>query len=243
MYLDYKLIVEFTMLQEKLYNNNYIVDIKSSNDDTNIIKTFRKLNNKEDDAYSDYKTVYNENSNDNTETNVNPKINIFRYNFNNNVIEYLLTFAKIHQHDERKSYNEAWKMWLEENMEIVKGEEKRLQELGYNGNVIHKMYKATRYYFRKKPNIKSDPKNRRKYVSMEHEILTAMDNHIIRNMTNVDYTPSSGYLNFCQLHVDLIKSEISRMLEINISKEEIGLKFKKTYKNRYFILSRLNFNN
>lgn len=197
-----------------------------------------------DNDDSDYKTTCGDDSSYNTETDtVCQNINIFRYNFNDAVMEYLSTFAKIHQHDERKTYKEAWKLWLEENIEMIKREEKRLYDLGYEGDIIDKMYKAARYYFRKKSNVKPEPKKRRKYISMEHEILIAMDTHISRNMTNDDYTPSNGYSNFCQMHFELLKSNISHMLENKISKEEISVKFKKTYKNRYFILSRSNVNN
>jgi hypothetical protein len=184
----------------------------------------------------------NENDNDNT-SQINSNINIFRYNFDDVVMGQLTAFAKVHQHDDRKTYKESWKLWLEENEDLVKGEITRLNELGYKGDVIDKMYKSARYYFRKKSNVKPDPKKRRKYISMEHELITAMDNHIIRNMNNDEYTPSSGYSKFCPFHIEIIRSEINRMLEIGISTEDISLKFKKTYKNRYFIISRNNLNN
>lgn len=178
----------------------------------------------------------------------NPNINIYRYNFDENVMDQLTAFAKIHQHDDRKTYKESWKQWLEENNELVKCEQERLTNLGYEGDVIDKMYKAARYYFRKKSNVKTDPKKRRKYISMEQEILTEMDHHIIRNMSSFDYTPSKGYSDFCSTHIDFIKAEINRMIELGISTDEISVKFKKTYKNRYFIISRNlsnmnNFNN
>jgi hypothetical protein len=217
-------------------------DLFVGNVKNNSKKCEEKPINDNDD--SDYKTTCGDDSSYYTETDtVYQNINIFRYNFNDAVMEYLSTFAKIHQHDERKTYKEAWKLWLEENIEMIKREEKRLYDLGYEGDVIDKMYKAARYYFRKKSNVKPDPKKRRKYISMEHEILIAMDTHISRNMTNDDYTPSNGYSNFCQMHFELLKSNISHMLENKISKEEISVKFKKTYKNRYFILSRSNLNN
>jgi len=180
--------------------------------------------------------------------NVNNNPNIYRYNFHENVMDQLTTFAKIHQHDDRKTYKESWKQWLEENNDLIKCEEERLHALGYEGDVIDKMYKAARYYFRKKSNVKPDPKKRRKYISMEQELLTEMDQHIIRNMSNSEYTPSKGYSEFCSSHIDFIKTEINRMIELEISTEEISVKFKKTYKNRYFIISRNindanNFNN
>ncbi len=158
-------------------------------------------------------------------------------------MEQLSVFAKIHQHDDRKTYKESWKQWLEDNEILVNEEENRLKILGYQGDVIDKMYKAARYYFRKKSNVKPDPKKRRKYISMEHELITSMDNHINRNMSNPDYTPSGGYSEFCPIHIDIIRSEINRMIELGISTEDISVKFKKTYKNRYFIISRNNITN
>ncbi len=180
---------------------------------------------------------------DNISDNKNANINIFRYNFEDNVMEHLTAFAKIHQHDDRKTYKESWKQWLEDNKELVSEEESRLHSLGYQGDVIDKMYKAARYYFRKKSNVKPDPKKRRKYISMEHELITAMDNHINRNLSNPNYTPSGGYSEFCPIHVDIIRGEINRMIELGISTEDISVKFKKTYKNRYFIISRNNVTN
>lgn len=187
----------------------------------------------------------NDNIENSSETIIDNKnnINIFRYNFDDVIMEQLTAFAKIHQHDDRKTYKESWKLWLEENNELVDVEKARLYDLGYKGDVIDKMYKAARYYFRKKSNVKPDPKKRRKYISMEHELITAMDNHIVRNISNPNYTPSGGYSEFCPINIDIIRSEINRMIEIGISTEEISVKFKKTYKNRYFIISRNNINN
>jgi hypothetical protein len=167
-------------------------------------------------------------------------VNIYRYNFNEIVMDELSTFAKLHQYDQRKDYKEAWKLWVDENNEIIKKEEERLNKLGYEGDIIDKMYKAARYYFRKKPQVKNEPKQRRKYISMEQDIISSMDEHIYRNIVTDDYSPSSGYSEFCKLNIELIKSEIKRMLDIGITSEDISVKIKKTYKNRYFIISRNN---
>lgn len=165
-------------------------------------------------------------------------INVYRYNFEEKVMDVLSTFAKMHQYDDRKVYKEAWKLWIEENEQMIKQEESRLIKLGYDGDTYDKMYKAARYYFRKKSSVKPEPKKRRKYISMDHELITSMDQHILRHMINKEYTPSSGYSDYCNLYTELIKSEIVRMIELEVCQEEITHKFKKTYKNRYFILSR-----
>ena len=220
-------------------NNTTII---SDNNTDNIMNNFVDINNSHLETDPNDSTYTEEDATDNSQEN-KINVNIFRYNFHDNVMEQLTTFAKIHQHDDRKTYKDAWKQWLEDNEDIVSEEKIRLDELGYDGDIIDKMYKAARYYFRKKSNVKPDPKKRRKYISMEHEMITSMDNHIIRNRSNDNYTPSRGYSEFCTMNVELIRSEINRMIEIGISTEDISIKFKKTYKNRYFIITRNNFIN
>jgi len=173
-----------------------------------------------------------------TATVISTNINIYRYNFEETFMEHLTAFAKLHQYDDRKSYKESWKSWVEDNKDILDKEESRLKQLGYEGDVIDKMYKASRYYFRKKSSVKPEPKKRRKYISIDQELIITMDQHIIRNMYSNDYTPSGGYSEFCKLHTEFIKTEIMRMIELDITPENISTKFKKTYKNRYFIISR-----
>ena len=75
---------------------------------------------------------------------------IFRFKFNQDTINILTYFAKLHQYDSRNDYKEAWKVWYKSNNDILQKEADRITELGYTGNIEDKMYKAARYYFRKK---------------------------------------------------------------------------------------------
>jgi hypothetical protein len=102
------------------------------------------------------------------------------------------------------------------------------------------MYKAGRYYFRKKDFSETvQPQERRNYISMEHEVLNAMDNHIHTIMNNTDFTPANGYGDFCQAHVELLREEIKRLCDAGqIDAQSLAAKIKKTYKNRYFMISR-----
>ena len=83
---------------------------------------------------------------------ITPDINIqiYRYKFTADFMNELYIFSKVHQYDHRKVFKEAWEVWIEENDNIVTSEVKRLTELGYDGNIIEKMFKSARYYFRKK---------------------------------------------------------------------------------------------
>ena len=84
------------------------------------------------------------------------QIPIYRYKFSNDFTEGLFTFAKIHQYDDRKTFKEAWTKWTEENDIIITNEIRRLKDNGYEGNILDKMFKSARYYFRKKPNQKKE---------------------------------------------------------------------------------------
>ncbi len=77
-------------------------------------------------------------------------IAIYRYKFTEEFTEYLYNFSKIHQYDDRKDFKEAWIKWTEEHHDIVNMENRRLTNLGYDGNVLDKMFKSARYYFRNK---------------------------------------------------------------------------------------------
>jgi hypothetical protein len=72
----------------------------------------------------------------------------------------LHNFSKIHQYDHRKDFKEAWNTWIEENNDIVTDEIRRLTEMGYDGDILDKMFKSARYYFRKKSTEKNEPQAR-----------------------------------------------------------------------------------
>jgi hypothetical protein len=161
---------------------------------------------------------------------------IYRYKFTQEFMDELYKFSKIHQYDERKDFKEAWKTWLEDNEELVNTESRRVYNLGYDGDVLDKMFKSARYYFRKKTDEKKEPKERRKYITIGHELLDAMDKYILSNISN---QPKNGFILFCRENEDLLKSSINVMLEKGVNDSDvIQDKIKKTYKHRYFILTK-----
>lgn len=164
-------------------------------------------------------------------------INIYRYKFTEEFTGELYQFSKIHQYDHRKDFKEAWASWIQENEEIVSQEVKRVTELGYEGNVLDKMFKSARYYFRKKSTEKKAPQTRRMYVGTNRDLLEKMDQHIQLSMKEEDYKPSVDFCFFCKENVDLLKEEVARLCSLGLtSPTEIQNKIKKTYKNRYFII-------
>jgi hypothetical protein len=168
-------------------------------------------------------------------------VSIYRYKFTDDFTNELYKFSKVHQYDHRKDFKEAWNVWVEENNEIVTHEIKRLTDLGYDGDVIDKMFKSARYYFRKKSTEKSEPQARRAYIGSQKEFLEAMDEHIMRNIMKPDYKPSNAFNEFCQEHINLLQEEVTRLCKCGFTdKNDIKSKVKKTYKNRYFIISKNN---
>jgi fatty acid/phospholipid biosynthesis enzyme len=163
---------------------------------------------------------------------------IYRYNFSKQVTDGLYDFSKIHQYDDRKTYKEAWDTWVLENTELIDRETKILYANGYVGNIVDKMYKSARYYFRKKSTCKQEPKKRRQYISLSSEMLYLMDMHIQSQITQKEYKPAIGYENFCILHQQQITKELTYLCTKIQDIKYIQNKFKKTYKNRYYIISR-----
>ena len=216
-------------------------------------------------------------ANDNNNGTVPKKGKIFRYKLSDDIMAIISQFAKIHQFDDRHAYKEAWARWLVDQQDTVEREVMRLQQLDYDGDIIDKMFKAGRYYFREKTAIKkhdeededvananvnvnatdnhnaNDNANnrdkkargkadkRRTYIVMNHELIQVMDSHLQKMMKSNEFKPELAYIHFCDNHVELLRKEIGRLMKenkhTNISGNQMSAKFKKTYKNRYFILS------
>ena len=187
------------------------------------------------DTLSD--TKKSENNYNKSNTFENGDINIYRYKFTNEFTGELFTFSKIHQYDHRKDFKEAWKIWLEENESIVDDEVRRLHNLNYDGDVQEKMFKSARYYFRKKSTEKKEPIERRIYVSVQKDLLDAIDEHINLQIKNENYKPSQGFDEFCKNNIELLKNEVNILCKNGLTdSNEIKKKIKKTYKNRYFLI-------
>lgn len=176
-----------------------------------------------------------ENNENNDEKGSDVNVNIYRYKFTNEFTIELYKFSKIHQYDHRKDFKEAWELWMEENDDIIDMEVRRLTNLGYDGNILDKMFKSARYYFRKKSTEKKEPTKRRIYVGAQKDLLESMDEHIKNNINSGDFKPSDGFDEFCKQNMDILKEQVNQFIRAGINdSNEIKSKIKKTYKNRYF---------
>lgn len=193
-------------------------------------------------------TCANANADANTNA-IPPKKKVFRFKLLEEIMVIITQFAKTHQHDDRHTYKEHWNNWLQEQNETIEREVNRLNQLGYTGDVLDKMFKAGRYYFREKTvvlseeassstTVETDPKKRRDYIVMHQEVIQLMDNHLKSNVKQYNFKPAAAYLHFCETNIAPLRKEIFRLKRENPTISDTGLvaKFKKTYKNRYFML-------
>lgn len=186
----------------------------------------------------------NENNRQEEKNNIEgKKVKIFRFKFSHSMIEEMKSFSRIHQYDDKQTFKEAWNEWKDTHHELIQNEYNTLKELGFNGNIKDKIYKSIRYYYCKKINsATNEPKKRRKCVPVNRNLLTLIDRHILMNIENIDHTkklfkPSIGFSQFALNNND-VENERERLQNEGLQNEEIELKLKKTYKNRYFLLSR-----
>jgi len=179
----------------------------------------------------------------------NTNVSIYRYKLDNDIINLIYVFSNIHKYDDRQTYKEAWLLWINDNKYVIEKEKERLIDIGYKGDVIKKMYIAGRYYFRTKNSNKTEPKiktnNKTNKIIMSKDFISIIDRQINRIIQEYNYKPSEGYIDLCNNYTEIINKEIDRINNGNVSNnlKILNLKIKKTYKNRYFIISRNFINN
>lgn len=156
----------------------------------------------------------------------------YRFKFGDETIKKMDYFAKLHKHDDRKTFKEAWERWVHENSGMITKEKQYHLENGYNGDVETKMYKSIRYYYRKKTASMEEKKEkeRRQYVSLSRDMLRVMDEFVESNLTT---KPSDSFNDFCKTYQQDLMNEVVRLKDY-LNAEAITEKIKKTYKNRYF---------
>ena len=159
----------------------------------------------------------------------------FRHDFGEKFIHELEYFATIHKHDDRKSFKSEWEKWIkQDDIRLQIDEEiKRLKKSGYEGDVLDKMFKSARYYFRKKVE-KPEENQRKKYVSLCPQFLAETDDFISELFESEKvYSPASAYEIFCKTKKDIIAYQVQMLVKLNTG-EDICLKLKKNFKNRFY---------
>ena len=168
---------------------------------------------------------------------MNSKEKTHRFKFSESFSQTIEEFTRIHKFNNPKDFKESWIEWKDENNHIIEKELKYLQTKGYQGNIYDKIYKSIRYYHKNKSNIEKKAKKRKPYIGLERSVLDAMDLQITRYMENRDCKPSDGFNIFMDsLSKEMLNKQVLMLKSHGYdTKEDILNKFKKTYKNRYFI--------
>jgi hypothetical protein len=143
--------------------------------------------------------------------------------------------------------------------ELIEMEITLLIKQGFKGDILDKMFKSARYYFRKK-SIKEDskpsiltresqpepePKEKTPKERIPKEWLKQMDVHIIEQIqkntnpnTNIsDTKPYDSFIEYCDQYKEEIYKKIIETEKTNQSKIDINNyvdKLKKVYKNRFY---------
>jgi hypothetical protein len=180
----------------------------------------------------------------------------YRYVFSTDFTEQLSIFAKVHQHDHRKDFKEAWTKWsTNEDIEpLINYEIKQLKNNGFKGDPIDKMFKSARYYYRNK-NENNDKNNnnekqRKPYETISKDIQEKMDKHINHKIiTNANdgisrISPSESFDDYLNQYKTDIINELKNENE-TVTKQDcqdIIKKYKKSYKNRFYNI-RVSLNN
>jgi hypothetical protein len=164
-----------------------------------------------------------------------------RHDFGEKFMEELKHFAVVHKFDDRKVFKEAWNVWANQDsikMQIDE-EVERLQNAGYKGDVIDKMFKSARYYFRKKQEKTEQEKKegaaRKQYVSLCPRFLEQIDIFIVDLLKLEAYSPASAYEEFCKDKKEIIIKQVD-ILILDMEPDEVCIKLKKTFKNRFHTL-------
>ena len=180
-----------------------------------------------------------------------------RHTYSEEVVEQLSSFAKIHEYDDRKEFKEAWQKWMEEPdiKNLIVAEVSRLTVNGLSGDIVDRMYKSARYYYRKKGGSEAvtEPTVRKEYEGLPRTVLKTIDDYIYseinRNIVETEkggnhiitITAAKSFTTYCKLHYDVISDLLPPMndedkVNKNMREElkKVTDRLKKTYKNRFY---------
>jgi hypothetical protein len=155
----------------------------------------------------------------------------FRFTYSLAMYDLLNDFATIHRFDStRQQFKEAWVEWIKEHKAAIDNQTELFESQGFTGNILDKMYKSVRYYYRQKPFHKKEPVKRTSYTTIPKLLLAKIDEHC--TLCRRNQKPQDAFEAFLDSNSDTIDA-IKRHLA-NMENEDIDKKIKKTYKNRYY---------
>ena len=187
-------------------------------------------------------------------------IKTHRFTFSDNMVDEISCFSKLHQHDDRCDFKDAWNIWTQDSEVsiLIESETRRLRDTGFQGDIQQKLFKSCRYYFRNKPVPCEESVPRKQYECINKTTLQVMDQFIqsqfrssasekTQSVNYITITPADSFHHFCTKHqsilVDYLKeNQTPSQLNIETGQNQYSKsqarfimgKFKKTYKNRFY---------
>jgi|TARA_E500000178_G_C16710969_1_gene612660 hypothetical protein len=149
---------------------------------------------------------------------------MYRFTFSDEIVNELYQLNRIHQFSDKQTYKEAWKTWCDAHQDLIDIEIERLTTLGYEGDVLGKLYHTSRYYIRNqfvkdKPEKKTTRKTR---TSIPKEILRQIEQHI---QDHSNLKPIESFRLFHRTQGDILQDE---------------KQLHKAYMNRYCVIKQKN---
>jgi len=168
-------------------------------------------------------------------------VKTFRFKLSEQIMSEISEFARVHRYDTKNDFKDAWSRWTDDNMRLISAEQERLTTMGFDGDLNKKMYVSARYYFKNKSDAEEAPKKRRKYVTIDKSFIRLIDQYINTSIQNGDestYKPSNCFQDFIEENEAETTTLVRKLAtDDNLENTEIIAKIKKTFKNRYFVLT------
>ena len=176
---------------------------------------------------------------------------IYRFVFSDCLQGYFATFAEEYCELDRKEFKQKWEEWITVPLirNTIQDEIVALRDKGFDGDVLDKMFKCVRYYFRKKAiqeisismdnqSIKEENTDTKWMSHLSKAIIQKIDTHI-REQTNTSISPYDRYDLFYKENMSLFRIEFEKIIPVNHIGEkdrfdEFVKKIKKSYKNRIY---------
>jgi len=174
------------------------------------------------------------------------KIKTSRFLFTEPIVAHLIQFATLHQYTPKKELKQNWIEFIITIKEDIENEKREFYEQGFKGTeeeIVTRMYNSCKYYYMKQLKQKQEKqqekqqqdqtKKRKPYTRYSPEILYEIDEYIVYLIKEkekeekekmIELTPNEAY----QLYKDY--------KDYNKDKEDE--KLKKTFKNRFQIISK-----
>lgn len=185
-------------------------------------------------------------------SNQTPKKAIYRFKFSNDLLEKITDFSKKNKDTSCKIFRHNLDNFIIENRGLINKEKEIYDDYGYKGDIVDKIYRSARYYFKNKESKKTIKNNniidnsnkpantqKRKYIKRDEKFVEAVHEHVL-SAVRQNIKPAIAFSQFIEheKYKHLYQKEYRRVNTILEDDKATLAKIKKTYKNIYFTFKR-----